>query len=161
MDKGITVEQIRGATKLLKAHGIKAAFFLQFGYPGETLEDINKTIDLLNECLPDDIGVSVSYPLPGTKFYENVKEELKAKSNWTDSDELALMFHNTYPASFYKQLHRYVHKNYRKHQGLDTLKTMFGAKRNLNYGSIRRAALLPYYIPAAYIDKKKLEGAWK
>ena len=88
--------------------------FLQFGYPGETKEDINKTIDMVLKLMPDEIGISVSYPLPGTKFYENVKDQLKLKSNWTDSDELALMFRSTFPPAYYKRLHRYVHKVYRR-----------------------------------------------
>jgi anaerobic magnesium-protoporphyrin IX monomethyl ester cyclase len=161
MDKGITIEQIRQANRLLKDHHIQPAFFLQFGYPGETIEDIEKTIALLNECLPDDIGVSVSYPLPGTKFYEKVKDELKAKSNWTDSDELALMFHNTYSPSFYKQLHRYIHKNFRKHQAYDSIRKLVDGPGKADRKTIRRAVLSGYYIPATYFEKRKLEAEWK
>ena len=73
MDKGTQVSQIYEATRLLKKHGIKPAFFLQFGYPGETMQDIQLTIQMLNDLLPDDIGISVSYPLPVTKFFEQVK----------------------------------------------------------------------------------------
>ena len=47
-------------------------------------EDIEKTIGLLKDLLPEDIGVSISYPLPGTVFYEKVKKDLSAKANWTD-----------------------------------------------------------------------------
>ena len=114
MDKGTTVEEIRQARKLLKQQGIKASFFLQYGYPGETAHDINMTLRLVEENMPDDIGISVSYPLPGTGFYEKVKLELKEKTNWTDSDELALMFKNTYSSSYYKTLHRYTHSMFRK-----------------------------------------------
>jgi anaerobic magnesium-protoporphyrin IX monomethyl ester cyclase len=113
MDKGITVQQIKDSRAMLRQHNIRAAFFLQFGYLGETWEDIEATIAMLLETMPDDIGASVSYPLPGTGFYEKVKAELGGKSNWTDSDELALMFKNTYSPAFYKLLHRYVHKRYR------------------------------------------------
>ncbi len=114
MDKGITVEQIGEAVKQLKAHGIHTALFLQFGYLGETKEDIRQTLDMVRRLMPDEIGISVSYPLPGTKFYEKVKQELKQKTNWTDSDELAMMFHGTYEPGFYKKLHRYVHSYYRR-----------------------------------------------
>lgn len=113
MDKGTTVEQIKEARHLLKQYGIKVAFFLQYGYLGETIEDIRKTWNLLTETMPDDIGISVSYPLPGTPFYDKVKQDLVQKSNWTDSDDLDLMFHNTYPSAFYKKLHRYTHYIYR------------------------------------------------
>ena len=115
MDKGITVAQIHEATTLMKNHGIKPSFFIQFGYPGEMKEDIGLTINMINELLPFEIGISVSYPLPGTSFYERVKNDMKKKTNWTDSDEMALMFCNTFPPSYYKQLHRYVHQNYHKH----------------------------------------------
>ena len=124
MDKGTTIEEINTATKLLKKNNIRVAFFLQFGYPGETKEDINKTVEMVLNLMPDEIGISVSYPLPGTKFFENVKDQLKTKSNWADSDELALMFRNTFPPAYYKRLHRYVHKVYRKHVGLKSIKNI-------------------------------------
>src|SRR5512141_2400586 len=76
METGTRVEQVRAATRLLRSHGIRPAWFLQLGYPGETWEDLLSTRDLLREERPDDIGVSVSYPLPGTKFYESVKGQL-------------------------------------------------------------------------------------
>ncbi|MES2618770.1 MAG: radical SAM protein [Bacteroidota bacterium] len=123
MDKGTTIEQIVEARQLLKQHGIKAAYFLQYGYPGEELNDIQKTIQLVKDTMPDDIGISVSYPLPGTVFYERVKQDLKTKANWSDSDELAMMFHNTYQPGFYKTLHRLTHSIYRQYKALNILKT--------------------------------------
>src|SRR5688572_192261 len=113
MDKGITIEQIRQATGLLKKHRISPAFFIQFGYLGEDAGDIEKTIDMIHELMPSEIGISVSYPLPGTKFYEKVKNELTGKTNWTDSDDLAMMFRQQYQPEFYRQLHRYVHSSFR------------------------------------------------
>jgi radical SAM superfamily enzyme YgiQ (UPF0313 family) len=113
MDKGQSVGDIRRAARLLREHGIQVGFFLQFGYPGETWADIALTRRLVGECLPDDIGVSVSYPLPGTKFHERVRLELGAKQNWQDSDDLAMLYHGPYPAAFYRRLHRLVHAEYR------------------------------------------------
>ena len=68
MEKGTRVEQIRDARENLRRHGIRACFFLQFGYLDETPEDIEQTIRMVRETKPDDIGVSVSYPLPRTSF---------------------------------------------------------------------------------------------
>ena len=157
MDKGTTVEQIHSATKLLKSKGIKTAFFLQFGYLGEGKEDIQKTIDMVLELLPDDIGISVSYPLPGTVFYEKVKDELKTKANWSDSDDLAVMFESTYPPQFYKKLHRYVHKVYRKKQGIKTIKNLFLKPTAITKRKLRSALLTFYYIPTSIIDSIKLK----
>ncbi len=158
MDKGTTVEQIHNATHLLKRHGIHPSFFIQFGYPGETKEDIMKTIRMINELLPHEIGISVSYPLPGTTFYERVKNELREKTNWTDSDELALMFRNTYAPAFYKQLYRYVHKSYRKHVAIQHLKKLITKPFALTLFTVKKALSFIYYAPAAWIDKQKLDS---
>jgi anaerobic magnesium-protoporphyrin IX monomethyl ester cyclase len=109
MDKEITVEQIRTARRRLGEHGIRACFFIQFGYPGETWADIEATVALVSEVLPDDIGVSVSYPLPGTRFHEMVKLELDEQANWEFSGDLAMMFHGTYPTEIYRELHLSLH----------------------------------------------------
>ena len=161
MDKGTTVEQIYSATTLLKKHNILPSFFIQFGYPGETKEDILKTIRMINELVPFDIGISVSYPLPGTIFYERVKKELKEKTNWTDSDELALLFRNTYAPAFYKQLHRYVHKTYRKHLAIQQFQKLWAKPRSLHSVTIRKALSFFYYAPASWLDKKKLNSLQK
>lgn len=156
MDKGTTVAQIYSATKLLRKYGIKPSFFIQFGYLGETKQDIQLTIKMINELLPDEIGISVSYPLPGTVFYEKVKATMEAKTNWTDSDELALMFHNTYKPAFYKQLHRYVHKTYRKHLAFENLRQIFLHPEKISLHKIKKAFSFVYYIPAAFLAKQKL-----
>ncbi|HEX2682734.1 MAG TPA: radical SAM protein, partial [Ferruginibacter sp.] len=156
MDKGTTVEQIYEATRLLKKNGIKPSFFIQFGYPGETKFDIEKTISMINALLPHEIGISVSYPLPGTVFFEKVKNQLEQKSNWTDSDELALMFRNTYQPAFYKQLHRYVHKTYRKHIAFENMKQLFVHPFNSNFKTVKKAMSAMYYTPAAFFAKQKL-----
>ena len=113
MDKGDRVEDIVRAAALLRKNGIEVGFFLQFGYPGETWEDVQKTLKMVRECAPDDIGISVSYPLPGTKFFERVKMELGEKQNWTDSDDLAMLYHGPFPQDFYRILHGRVHHEFR------------------------------------------------
>ena len=157
MDKGTTVDQIRQSTRLMKKHGIKPSFFIQFGYPGEVKEDIALTIDMINELLPFEIGISVSYPLPGTSFYEKVKADLKKKTNWTDSDEMALMFSNTFPASYYKQLHRYVHQNYHQHLAKNSLTELIKSPLHINGRKLKKALSVFYHTPAAMVERFKLK----
>jgi len=157
MDKGTTVEQIASATRLLRQHGIRPSFFIQFGYPGETKEDIEMTIRMINHLLPDSLGISVSYPLPGTVFYDRVKSELKEKTNWTDSDELKLMFHNTYPPAFYKQLHRYVHRSYGWHLALRQIGQLIARPARVTNQRLRLAASILYQLPAAIVARLKLK----
>ncbi|MGA2886510.1 MAG: radical SAM protein [Terracidiphilus sp.] len=109
MDKGLRTESVPAARQLLHSYGIRACYFLQFGYPGEGLKEIEATIDLVRSTRPDDIGVSVSYPLPNTTFYERVQEQLGAKRNWVDSGELSMMFRSAYSTEFYRSLRNALH----------------------------------------------------
>lgn len=111
MDKGTRVSQIGDATRRLRQAGIRACWFLQFGYPGEELEDILATVELVREIMPDDVGVSVSYPLPGTRFFDMVQAELGEKTHWQDSNDLAMMFQGTYQTPFYRRLRLLVHRD--------------------------------------------------
>jgi anaerobic magnesium-protoporphyrin IX monomethyl ester cyclase len=110
MNKGTTVAEILTARARLKAVGIKVGFFIQLGYLGEELPDILATRDLLERALPDDVGVSVSYPLPGTRFHELVKAQLGPKTHWRDSGDLAMMFHGTYTSEFYRAIRDLLHE---------------------------------------------------
>src|SRR5438552_2491478 len=113
MEKGVTVEQIRQAAARLRGAGIEVALFLQFGYPGEGWEEIEQTLALVRECRPDDIGISVSYPLPGTRFHERVAAGLGPKRNWLDSDDLEMLYEGAFSTRFYRQLHRVAHTEFR------------------------------------------------
>jgi radical SAM superfamily enzyme YgiQ (UPF0313 family) len=109
MDKGIKVDQVVEARKRLKRAGIRACFFLQFGYPGETWTELQKTITLVRRLQPDDVGISFSYPLPGTVFYERVHTQLGVKRNWVDSDDLCIMFRAAYTTDFYRAVRDALH----------------------------------------------------
>jgi anaerobic magnesium-protoporphyrin IX monomethyl ester cyclase len=110
MNKGTRVAEIREARRLLGGVGIRAAYFLQLGYLGEELDDILATRRLVEETRPDDVGVSVSYPLPGTKFYEAVKAQLGAKTHWNESNDLDMMFAGTYRSEFYRAVRNLLHE---------------------------------------------------
>ena len=109
MDKGTRVETARLATRTLRRHGIRTGWFLQLGYPPEEWEDILLTRDLVRAERPDEIGVSVSYPLPGTVFHERVIAELGTRRNWRDTDELAMLFQGTFDTSFYRMVRDALH----------------------------------------------------
>ncbi len=109
MNKGTTVQQIAQARRRLREEGIRVGFFIQLGYLGEQLDDILATRDLIRQAAPDDIGVSVSYPLPGTKFYELVRTQLQSKTHWQQSNDLDMMFQGTYKTQFYHAVRDLLH----------------------------------------------------
>ena len=114
MDKGTRLWQVYDARENLCRHGIRAGFFLQFGYPGETWAEIEKTIALVRDTQPDDIGISVSYPLPGTAFHQMVSAQLGPKENWSDSDDLDMMFQGAFTTGFYRALADALHLEVRE-----------------------------------------------
>jgi anaerobic magnesium-protoporphyrin IX monomethyl ester cyclase len=136
MEKGTRVEQIAEATRLLRAAGVEVGFFLQFGYPGEGWREIEMTRELVRELAPDDIGISVSYPLPGTRFHASVKARLGEKRNWSQSDDLDPLFPGLFSRDFYRRLSRTVHAEFRTRQSLRALKGIWAAPRG-HMGKLR------------------------
>jgi anaerobic magnesium-protoporphyrin IX monomethyl ester cyclase len=157
MDKGTTVEQIYAARRLLGEAGIEVAFFLQFGYPGETRADVERTLRMVRETLPDDVGISVSYPLPGTKFYERVRGQLGAKQNWVDSDDLAMLYEGPFPQAFYRVLHRTVHREFRLRRALHLLRQDLGAPRRWGLRHLRALASIPYQWAGWQLNRARLK----
>jgi anaerobic magnesium-protoporphyrin IX monomethyl ester cyclase len=109
MNKGTRIAEIHEARRLLGEAGIRVGFFLQLGYLGENLDDLLATRRLIEEARPDDVGVSVSYPLPGTRFYEQVKSQLGEKTHWNESNDLDMMFAGTYQSEFYRAIRNLLH----------------------------------------------------
>ena len=109
MDKGSHVDTARVATRNLKREGIHACWFLQLGYPPEDWGDILLTRDLVREEAPDDVGISVAYPLPGTPFYERLAAELGTQRNWRDTGDLAMLFQGTFDTAFYRMVRDALH----------------------------------------------------
>jgi radical SAM superfamily enzyme YgiQ (UPF0313 family) len=161
MEKGTRVEQIYEATDRLHAAGIEVGFFLQFGYPGETRADIGRTLRMVEACEPDDIGVSVSYPLPGTKFHERVRDEMRTQENWRDSDDLAMLYRGPFNTAFYRQLHTVLHKAFRARKAWRELKGLARRPGELHRGHLRKGAAMAYHgltLPLARWRLNRLDG---
>jgi anaerobic magnesium-protoporphyrin IX monomethyl ester cyclase len=161
MEKGTQVEQIHEAARQLRKVGVKVGFFLQFGYPGETRADIKKTLQMVRDCRPDDVGMSVSYPLPGTKFYENVKSQLGEKQNWADSADLAMMYQGPFTTEFYRQLHVVLHKEFRSRRAWRMLTGIAARPQKWRPAHLREAAAIVYRLatlPGARMKLNRLAG---
>ena len=72
--KGITVNQLREFTRNAKKAGLKILADFVIGFPGETKETAEMTIRFIKEIKPDLLQVAVATPIPGTEFYDYVKE---------------------------------------------------------------------------------------
>jgi len=110
------------------------------------------------KTMPDEIGISVTYPLPGTKLFEDVKSQLSEKTNWTDSDEMAMMFQSTYPKPFYKELQRYMHTLYRRERSFLAIKNLVKSPFGTNYKQLKAAFSSLFHSPYALYRKRKLNS---
>jgi len=156
MEKGTRVDQIATATRLLHEAGVEVGFFLQFGYPGEIREDIDRTLAMVRTCAPDDIGVSVSYPLPGTTFYQRVQAQLGQKRNWVDSNDLEVMYHATYVPDFYRALHALVHSEFRARRAADALAQVVARPWTFTRRHARAAVHVAYHRVQVSLLRRRL-----
>jgi anaerobic magnesium-protoporphyrin IX monomethyl ester cyclase len=96
MRKGTTVEQNANAIKLAKESNILVAISLVIGYPGETPEMLQQTIDFIHETKPDYVYMCEAVPYPGTQLYDYLKElGLELSENWNQYHEQTQVFKNT------------------------------------------------------------------
>jgi len=83
--KGITLEQVDNSIKLAKKVGMKTGAYYMMGLPGETVSDLEKTIQFACELSTDSVSCGIAVPLPGTEFFNNAKAAGRIKSfNWSN-----------------------------------------------------------------------------
>lgn len=81
----VTLEQIRNAVKLAKKYKIQVLGTFMIGSPGETVEDIKRTISFIKELDLDQIGINVTTPFPGTELWEEARKKGIVHDNvWDD-----------------------------------------------------------------------------
>ncbi len=73
LKKGITLEQIRKAYAMAKEVGIPAHGTCMIGLPGETEEDMQRTIDFVLSLDAEAVQFSILTPYPGTEIYEYIR----------------------------------------------------------------------------------------
>jgi radical SAM superfamily enzyme YgiQ (UPF0313 family) len=102
MDRRVTVEQVREMIQLSKKHGIEAGTFIMIGYPGETEDDIQATIDHLKRADPDQFTITVAYPIKGTPFYEQVKKDIVELRPWRETTDRDLELRRPHSPLYYE-----------------------------------------------------------
>ncbi|MEX2756651.1 MAG: radical SAM protein [Candidatus Sigynarchaeota archaeon] len=83
MNKHVKFKQMRDAIKWTREAGMMSFVYLVYGVPGETMEDIMLTKQLLMELKPDFVNQSIAIPYPGTRLREIALERNMIKNdNW-------------------------------------------------------------------------------
>jgi anaerobic magnesium-protoporphyrin IX monomethyl ester cyclase len=114
MKKGTKVDQIYRAAEACRQVGIHVYFFMMVGYPGEEMEDLHLSVKMLIETLPDSFSTTIAYPLPGTEFYQQVRERIMHDGDdWAFTAENKLLFERgKYNTLFYRWVQRWFNKEW-------------------------------------------------
>lgn len=103
MNRGTKLAQIERTAESLRAARVRQFWFLMLGYPGETLEDIEATLALFRRFSPEEYSVSIAVPVPGTRFYDSVRERLSGRARaTTGSGGRTLLYDAAYPQALYR-----------------------------------------------------------
>jgi radical SAM superfamily enzyme YgiQ (UPF0313 family) len=90
----ITLEDSKRAIELLNRHKIMVYGTFILGTPGETIEDINKTVQFVKKNRIHHLSCYLLKPLPGTPFWNDLVEEGRINPLSVDFQELALFNEN-------------------------------------------------------------------
>jgi anaerobic magnesium-protoporphyrin IX monomethyl ester cyclase len=84
MVKRLERQKIQLAISNMREAGIRSFAFFIFGYPGESLETINHTIDYAIELDPDFANFYPAVPYPGTELYNKaLRDGLLVEEDWS------------------------------------------------------------------------------
>jgi radical SAM superfamily enzyme YgiQ (UPF0313 family) len=102
MQRGVTTEQVERAVEDCRAVGIETGMFIMWGYEGEQREDVEATIAHVKKCSPDVCLTTVSYPIGGTPYYEEVRPRLVNIGGWRDSTDRDIAVRGRHSRRFYR-----------------------------------------------------------
>jgi radical SAM superfamily enzyme YgiQ (UPF0313 family) len=106
MDRGVKVEQVQRAVELSRARKIQSGMFLMWGYEGEEMEDIEATIRHVSTTKPDIFFTTVSYPIKGTLYYQQVQSKLVQLEPWAQTSDREIRIAGRHSRAYYAHADR-------------------------------------------------------
>lgn len=108
MERGVTAEQVRWATKAAQRHGIQVGMFLMWGYEGETVEDIEATVEHVREAHPDVFFTTVAYPIKDTAYFGEVADRIVSPLPWEEATDRHYRIRGRHSRAYYRQADRWL-----------------------------------------------------
>lgn len=102
MQRGVGIDQVRWAARAAKRHGIQVGMFLMWGYPGEEIEDMQATIDLVRECDPDIYLTTVAYPIRNTGYFRKTADLVVLDKPWSAATDRDHRIRGRHSRRYYK-----------------------------------------------------------
>ncbi|MBP9848652.1 MAG: radical SAM protein [Flavobacterium sp.] len=102
MDRRVDINHVKKMIQNTNAIGIETGTFVMLGYPDETIDDIDKTIQYLKEAKPTQYTITIAYPIKGTSLYNEIEDKITIQPEWESSTDREIDFKRTYSKKFYK-----------------------------------------------------------
>jgi radical SAM superfamily enzyme YgiQ (UPF0313 family) len=142
MDRRVKVEQVREMIQLSKKYGIQSGTFIMVGYPGETEEDIEKTLQHLKKSDPDLFTITVAYPIKGTPLYGEVESDFIQQLPWENSTDRQIDFKRTYSRKYYDYAVRWIYNEMALHKANRNKNIPFSIRPFLKIKSLAAKSLM-------------------
>lgn len=101
MQRRTDAGRVREMVRLLQKNGIQAGMFIMLGYEGETMADLDATVQHLKAANPDVFLTTVAYPIKGTPYYEQVADRVIPLKPWDQSSDRDLTVAGRHSRRFY------------------------------------------------------------
>jgi radical SAM superfamily enzyme YgiQ (UPF0313 family) len=116
MQRGVTVEEVRWATRAARRHGIEVGMFLMWGYDGETLSDIEATIEHVKTTGPDVFFTTVSYPIRNTGYFDKVADRVVLDRAWEAATDRDHRIAGRHSRDYYRHADRWLRGEVEAHR---------------------------------------------
>lgn len=140
MDRKVKVKDVQEKTHLLQRYGIETGMFIMLGYDGETIQDLEETVEHLKISNPDIFLTTVAYPIKGTAYYAEVESRVLSEKSWDERSDRDLTVAGRYSRRFYNYATRWmvseVALNRARKQGNIPLKRQLKLWANARIGRI-------------------------
>jgi anaerobic magnesium-protoporphyrin IX monomethyl ester cyclase len=103
MQRGVTVDQVVWAANAAKRYGIQVGMFLMWGYPGEQVDDIAATVDLVSKCQPEVHLTTVAYPIKNTGYFRKAADSVVLDKEWSAATDRDHRIRGRHSRGYYKQ----------------------------------------------------------
>jgi radical SAM superfamily enzyme YgiQ (UPF0313 family) len=101
MDRGVKIEQVQQAVAMTRARKIQSGMFLMWGYEGEEMQDIEATIEHVSRAQPDIFFTTVSYPIKGTPYYQQIQSKLVQLKPWGQTSDREIKVRGRHSREYY------------------------------------------------------------
>lgn len=110
MERGVKVEQVEWASHAAHRYGIQVGMFLMWGYEGETMEDMEATVELVKRCNPDVFLTTVSYPIKNTGYYHKISDLITLQGDWAAATDRDYVLAKRPPRAYYENADKWLKK---------------------------------------------------